>query len=489
MVFPGSGKHTHSSSRSPVRERGALGPLDQVKKVRNTESERGNLNERSHRSRRGEYTPVSEQQIQTHNRKHKVDSFDSGSGQVANYYSHSHAGTRQDHYRREAVSERLDWNDRPIMDRGYRDRDVETSRDKGKGMNRDDARAWGRDRGGERERERSRGEIGNTGLNTERDYNFSRAREVERERDRNRRRDRDRGRVNAGSQPRDKEEKELNRRRYRDDFKEVNRHKVREDVKERDRLREDMRGVDFQKDIDKVRDQSLQKDRDKERARRREGKEGRSSSQEVGKLNLRHDFEGGESKSNGEAVLQSDEGGRGKGEQDGGAKESRRDKKRHRVAVGREERERGATGWDQIAVLDGSACLGTLGKEKPSVSSVIVSDGTARGGSVHGGHEDFANHSNSSGDLKLQVKIKLEDAGTSANSCYGGSSQPPELHKNELDPGETLADEGTHTSEEKPSKSSKWGPAPSMNDIMSAEVANDLNAAKMAAIRAAELGE
>lgn len=452
--------------------------------MRNTESERGGLNERSHRSRRGEYTPVSEQQIQTHNRKDKVDSFDSGTGQVTNYHSHSHAGTRQDHYRREAVSERLDWNDRPIMDRGYRDRDVETSRDKGKGMNRDDARAWGRDRGGERERERSRGEIG---INSERDYNFSRAREVERERDRDRRRDRDRGRFNAGSQPRDKEEKESSRRRYRDDFKEVDRHKVREDVKERDRQREDMRGVDFQKDIDKVRDQSFQKDRDKERAHRREGKEGRCSSQEVGKLNPRHDYEGGESKSNGEAVLHSDEGGRGKGDQDGGAKESRRDKRRHRGVIGREERERGATGWDQTAVLDGSARLGTL--EKPSVSSVIVSDGTARGGSVHGGHEGIANHSNASGDLKLQVKIKLEDAETSANNLYGGSSQPPELYKTDLDPGETLADKGAHTSEEKPSKSSKWGPAPSTNDVMSAEVANDLNAAKLAAIRAAELGE
>jgi hypothetical protein len=41
----------------------------------------------------------------------------------------------------------------------------------------------------------------------------------------------------------------------------------------------------------------------------------------------------------------------------------------------------------------------------------------------------------------------------------------------------------------KPVKISKWGPPPSSEDAMTAELANDLNAAKVAALRAAELGE
>lgn len=68
-------------------------------------------------------------------------------------------------------------------------------------------------------------------------------------------------------------------------------------------------------------------------------------------------------------------------------------------------------------------------------------------------------------------------------SYLGADSRQSEVHDGELHSNKSAA-----VPVAKSGKSSKWGPAPSSEDAMSSEVANDFEAAKVAAVRAAELG-
>lgn len=87
------------------------------------------------------------------------------------------------------------------------------------------------------------------------------------------------------------------------------------------------------------------------------------------------------------------------------------------------------------------------------------------------------------GELQPQQFNKVAGDGT-IRSNIGADSQQFEAHD-----GEVQGNKSAAVSVAKTGKSSKWGPAPSSDDAMPSEVATDFQAAKMAAIRAAELGK
>lgn len=489
----GGGKRNRSTSLSPVRETaGGPGRVDQVKKVRNSGSERNDLKERNYRSGRGDHSPVSERTFQPphhthhHGRNHKVD-YNDHQGD-----SNAHAGSRHETHRREPESDRSDWSDRPREDRGHRDRerDVERGRDRGKGFDKDDGRGRGGERGG--------GRNGSRGNMEGRDDTQSRVRTTEwdRERDRDRRgpRDRDRGynQGGDGGEMRYKE-KETHEHRYRDNNKDGDRHKGSGNSRgDRVKDEEAARVTESRNERDKSKDQSSQRDRDKDRLRPREDKNGRCVSQEVGKLNCLPGFEEDESdRVSDEAGVHpsATQGDRGRNE-DEGEKDRGKDKgKRLKTVVSRDERERGTTGWDQVVVPGMSGPSGKTNKEKPGVSSVIVSDVSGIGGIDKSGGSEVRDHANAAGQLPLlEGKSEVDMEGKGAIDLSSGAQQP-EVHESGLNPGGVEGSKSATVAGGKPAKSSKWGPAPSTEGSMTEEVANDLNAAKMAAIRAAELGE
>ena len=94
-----------------------------------------------------------------------------------------------------------------------------------------------------------------------------------------------------------------------------------------------------------------------------------------------------------------------------------------------------------------------------------------------------ASNGNISGESQSQQFSKVAvDGGVRSN--LGADSQQSEAYD-----GEVQGNKSSTVSVAKTGKSSKWGPAPSSDDVMPSEVATDFQAAKMAAIRAAELGE
>ena len=94
-----------------------------------------------------------------------------------------------------------------------------------------------------------------------------------------------------------------------------------------------------------------------------------------------------------------------------------------------------------------------------------------------------ASDGNISGELQSQQVNKVAvDGAVRSNVC--SDSQQSEAHDAEAQGNKLAA-----VSVAKTGKSSKWGPAPSSDDAMTSEVASDFEAAKAAAIRAAELGK
>ena len=93
-----------------------------------------------------------------------------------------------------------------------------------------------------------------------------------------------------------------------------------------------------------------------------------------------------------------------------------------------------------------------------------------------------ASNGNNLGELQPQQSNKVAVDG-SVRSNLAADSQHTEAHD-----GEVQGNKSASVSVAKAGKSSKWGPAPP-DDAMPSEVANDFQAAKMAAIRAAELGK
>lgn len=94
-----------------------------------------------------------------------------------------------------------------------------------------------------------------------------------------------------------------------------------------------------------------------------------------------------------------------------------------------------------------------------------------------------ASNGNLSGESQPQQLGKVAVDGA-VRSNVGADSQQSEVHDGELQCNKSAA-----APVAKSGKSSKWGPAPSSEDAMPSEVANDFEAAKVAAIRAAELGK
>lgn len=99
-----------------------------------------------------------------------------------------------------------------------------------------------------------------------------------------------------------------------------------------------------------------------------------------------------------------------------------------------------------------------------------------------------ASNGNLSGELQPQQLSKVAVDGA-VRSNLGADSQLSEVHDGGSNRSELQGNKSAAVPVAKPGKSSKWGPAPSSEDGMSSEVANDFEAAKVAAIRAAELGK
>jgi len=116
-----------------------------------------------------------------------------------------------------------------------------------------------------------------------------------------------------------------------------------------------------------------------------------------------------------------------------------------------------------------------------------VSDVSGIGGIDKSGGSEVLDHANAAGQLPLsEGKSEVDMGGKGAIDLSSGAQQP-EVHDSGLNPGGVEGSKSATVAGGKPAKSSKWGPAPSTEGSMTEEVANDLNAAKMAAIRAAEL--
>lgn len=468
IVLPvaGGGNRHQSHSPSPVPREVTSKGLDQVKKGRNMDSERMGHREGDYQRRRVEDGAV-ERPTASHSRSLHSD-HDQSRRPLAGTSDYceqgqSNRGTRphSHHEHLRSDSDRLGRYDRPEQyGGGYREKDVDRGVQMFKVKERDTEREKGRDR------DRVRGS----------DDDYLRSKDQEREPKRSRESDdrkrvdcsRDAGELIDADRPR--EWQEIRRRdlhRERDMVKDQSRERIMDRDRAWPRIRRDEEPT--------VKDQSRHRNLDKERSWSRDNRDEEGA--ELRKRNCRDIGGEGTAASAGTSVLHRDTNG-GKGERvewDGGENDSRRDTSEiHKVVRGkgerdRREREKGVTGWDQILMQD------TTGTDEGATSCSI--DKTVQ-------HE-VATPIDSSVDPKPELKDKAEETDGSKGARHSISAFQPTVP----DSGQGQEKQVPSSSVVKPVKISKWGPPPSSEDAMTAELANDLNAAKVAALRAAELGE